>query len=242
MGNITASEALRLEASEPNPQTLVGTYIASQAAVAAEAYDSSVPENLFDGKDAMWGPRRGSLDIYDDFPATRLAYFQNIGVAADRIFNFFNPLDYATGMPWRMNQRMKPDQGYDWEDPWGANNAGFYRLNWLGGPSTLLDLNIARDRYEAFAFAAEPRSYALGDTFVDENAWGQGGAFAKTNRIKPGTDYSQVDLQRLNPDRLDDPINFTKREWDHSAQFNGTYMIRRHYWNLLLKRMGILQD
>jgi hypothetical protein len=84
---------------------------------------------------------------------------------------------------------------------------------------TTFDLNVASDRHEVFAYAAEPWSDALGTTTLDTNA---GGAFGAT----PG---SQLNLHTFDPQTSENPINFGERQWDHSAEFNGTNAVRRYY-------------
>ena len=82
-----------------------------------------------------------------------------------------------------------------------------------------MNLAFAPDRYETFAYASQPRSYALGAQSVS-------GVFRATPN-------SQVNMK--------DNFNFTDAQWDHSAQFNGTVMARRDYWSELLIRMGMRQ-
>ena len=220
MGNIVASEALRLEATSPNPQKLVHTYVASQAAVPAEAYDSSVPHNLRDS--SALAPRFLPDDQktdYANFRGTGKAYFADLGNAADQLVNFFNPQDYATNgsKSWPMNQATKPDLGYDELDDGRYVRDGFLS-------TTFLNLANPQQRYEAFSFAGEPQSKALG---AQPNV---GGPFLGSDGKR-----RQLDLST----ELGLGANFTQRQWDHSAQFNGTNMVRWHYWDALLKAFGL---
>lgn len=92
-------------------------------------------------------------------------------------------------------------------------------------PSTFILLGaLSFDRYETFAFAVRPNSKALGATP------GVGG---------PLDTAAEVNLNQLS--LLGAPVadNFIDHEWDHSAQFNGTNMDRKYYWNLLMKAFGI---
>lgn len=87
-----------------------------------------------------------------------------------------------------------------------------------------LNLAFAPDHYEAFAFAAVPKSLSLGAT---------------TGVNGPFDTAAEVDLNKLS--LLGAPVadNFIDHEWDHSAEFNGTNMDRKYYWNLLMKAFGI---
>jgi len=211
MGNIVVSEALRLEAISPNPTKLVHTYVASQAALPAEAFDptTSTP---------------GFLDAYSDFGMSRpqLPYFGSDGAAAGRLVNFFNPTDYALTdwKVWPMNNSTKPDSGYV-EGP-----ARVYSRSSFGGlVSRTLDLSFARDRYEAFAFAAQAHSKTLG---------------AQSGVSGPFTTSAQVDLSALSRLIAAPPagVDLTHDQYDHSGEFNGTNMLRKYYWNLLMKTFG----
>ena len=210
MGNIVASEALRQEAMAPVSTKIVNAYVASQAAFAAEAFDPIAPKDLFTLPQAPT-----TFDIYDKFPPTGAAYFSSISQAAGHLYNFFNPSDYAlsNAFTWRENQRLKPDNGYEGS----PLNPVFYRLSDdTSGAPTPLNLNYPPDAYEAFAYAAEPRSGALGATGVS-------GVFG-------GTPGSQVNLKAA--------FSFSDAKWDHDAQFNGTLMQRRGYWRKMMSVFG----
>ena len=215
MGNIVASEALRLEATSPHPQKLVHVYVASQAAVPADAYD----------------PTKASYaDYFSNFaPGTaHPQYFASIGSVADHLVNFFNPKDYATNSTttWWANQYTKPDDGYSivWaRQPDGTDVIAGYKVILSGH---VLNPALALERYEAFAFAATPTSLALGAT---PNV---GGPFLPTAEV----DFTHLSQLITNPPP---GVDFTANQWDHSAQFNGTNMLRKYYWNLLMKAFGL---
>ena len=90
---------------------------------------------------------------------------------------------------------------------------------WHSRLSPFARLGFDPDRYETFAYASESRTRALGAQSVS-------GVFA-------GTLNSQVNMN--------EQFGFTRAQWDHSAQFNGTNMVRRLYWNEILVRMGLKQ-
>ncbi|HLL89591.1 MAG TPA: Calx-beta domain-containing protein, partial [Tepidisphaeraceae bacterium] len=183
MGNVVASEALRLEAMSASPQHIVKTYVASQAATVASAYDPNVMANSDNHLHAAYGYdawpkdlRSDTPDIYTNFPATGKAYFENIGSAAEKSYNFFNPNDGAVGQPevWPANQALKPDfdffdnLSYGYDTP---TNRFFERRQVRDSWGTIIDvqytyLNLAfgPDAHTAFSFAAEAKSKGLGVT------------------------------------------------------------------------------
>ncbi len=178
---------------------------------------------LFSGGLELFGPTTD--DIYDAFPPTGRAYFADINRAAGSLHNFFNSDDYAVnaGKTWRWVQALKPHgdeykfTGYSYDQETGAHwsPGDFVRKS----DGHILNLAFAPDRYETLAYAAEPRSLALGAQSV-------AGVFGSTPA-------SQVDLSAI-------PFGFTEAQWDHSAQFNGSNMVRRTYWAELLRRFGVM--
>jgi hypothetical protein len=94
-------------------------------------------------------------------------------------------------------------------------------------PLTTVDtfLNIATDRYEIMAFAAEARSKALGVLSI-------GAAF-----------HENVNLADANngiwpPDTQDaPPLEYSRHKW-HSAPFRMTNMRQHGYWQALLGLRG----
>ncbi len=215
MGNIVASNALKLEADSAHPQMLVNAYVASQAAIAAGAYApilANAPKPI--------------PDLYGNFPTPTgpKPYFFNIDTVASHLYNFFNPRDYATEKgvaTWRLNQSSKPDTGYVYapDDPFRPQAGGtFTRTNVFSiAPPVRLNLNIKTDLYEAFSFAVPAQTSALGAQ-ADV-----GGPF-----MDKGGTLNQVDLSQGH-------YGFTKTPWDHSAQFMGDNAQRRYYWNTLMK-------
>lgn len=84
----------------------------------------------------------------------------------------------------------------------------------------VFNLNIPSDRYEVFSHIFEARSWALG---------------AQPNVKGPFSENGVPHQVRLDAG----PYAFTNHQWDHSAQFNGTNMARRYYWNQLMQVFGI---
>ena len=139
LGNVVVSEALRLGAETGRSQ-LVHTYIATQAAVAASAYDPTV------------GP---APDVYSRYPVGREYYFSRLGRVAENIVNFINEDDFALGF-WRLNNGLKPERilGYRYN----SRSEQFFRNSML--------LRFPDNRYEIFSFAARSSSDPLGATQV----------------------------------------------------------------------------
>ena len=195
-GNVVMGEALRQ--AGPN-SALVSTYIASQAAIPAHCYDASQPDrngptaftpttpNVYARywtsiQDAHLPETWGSLS--PSYLAT--TYVQG---AADKFVNFYNPQDWAlTGngvLPladdgsqpgWLANQRLKPDNGYDYVSYIGFRDSPLFSFN----PKQYA---FPDDRFTIFAYCAEARSLALGSTST-------GGVFAGSEVNLFGAPYN----------------------------------------------------
>ncbi len=220
MGNVVAGEALRLAGSNQ----IVRTYIATQGAIPAHVYDSTVT-NLIDythsnPKSPLGAPGHPKTpNIYGD----RLA---GNSAAVGRRVNFFNFNDYALSPDaWCYDQELKPDTfvgGYyiysgSTNDPPPWNNFQFVFFS--GDPTTSLDIvNNLQQRYEALAYAANPYSKALGSTP------GVGGFI------------QSIDLQTIWPPD-ESGHNYADHYW-HSAEFRGDYWQQETYWGELLGSDG----
>ena len=79
MGNIVASEALRLEATSPTPRKIVSTYVLSQAASVAHAYDAAAP---------ITRTSADTPEVYASYPGTGRPYFADINLAAELVAKF----------------------------------------------------------------------------------------------------------------------------------------------------------
>jgi hypothetical protein len=231
MGNIVASEALR----QAGTTKVVHTYVASQAATVAGAYSADAPQVLFQ-EGHLPGNDQGWPDIYGSFPGTGAPapYFGTINAATDVIYNFYNPLDYATStgkkqvgwtsaqylyLTWRGNQSLKPDRPVHGRWYTYQYNHGRWEFGRFAGqtwqPDGFLNLANPVDRYEAFSYAAQPRTLALG---------AQGGLH--------GAITGSVNLS-------DGPYQFSDAPWDHSAEFLNTNAVRQSYWDAMLTKFGV---
>ena len=244
LGNIVASEALRLEAISPGHHAIVHTYVASQAAVSAAAYDpnvASAPQNLLPTLAAhqLINP---TPDIYTNFPVTNKAYFEQIGLATDKAYNFYNPEDGAVAAPavWPGNQTLKPGLAistgvpnltYAYNAATGIFSEALTNYTYAqifgsapsSGPIWVKNLSLA-NQYDAYAVM----SFAAG-------SWTKGlGALG-------GVKYSFTTAGEVNLQKdFSDPTNlFTDSRDDHSGQFNLDNPQRKMYWNVLMKRFGL---
>jgi hypothetical protein len=220
MGNVVASEALRLAGTT----NLVNTYVASQAALPAEMYDPTVLDYSF--YYPPWVLANVTPDIDQKWFAT------NNGNAAGQIISFYNTNDYALARGrWQLDQLLKPDQlvltgGAIWDYGYSGNVDDpppwnhFYKEESDG--LDLTNFNIVTNllnRYEVMALAAQPYTTALGATpgvnnvFLDVNLDRVG-----NNAIWPGDPTGQ---------------NYVEHFW-HSAQFRGDYWQQQGYWIELL--------
>ncbi|MEI6197101.1 MAG: hypothetical protein WCS42_22525, partial [Verrucomicrobiota bacterium] len=237
MGNVVAGEALRLAGTNQ----LVNTYIASQGAISAHTYDTSVttpyllPFSYRYPSGPLWAA--GTLNHGPNTPDIYVNWLAGNSGAVGRRINFYNENDFALATPrWGFDQITKPDlspgsylywfdgtpydavasytQGSsDDNPPWDH----FFKGTSSGGaPLEIASLN---NRYEIFAYAAESRSTALGAT--------------------PGIAgfFQNVDLTRtINPIwPSPDPLNndYRSHYW-HSGQFRGDAAWQWGYWQNLL--------
>ncbi|HEV2209092.1 MAG TPA: alpha/beta hydrolase [Verrucomicrobiae bacterium] len=228
MGNVVAGGSLRHEGSHQ----VVNTYVATQAAMPAHLFDASVTNTIFN---ASTGDPK-TPNIYAD-------YFASVaGDAADRVINFYNTNDYAlqTGR-WELGQALKPDQSIT---VFGANYS-FAGYPYTGSASytpgsvddtppwlyfvkdtysgrKVFDLNLLPDRYEVMAYAAQPRSTALGRT---------GGVL---NNVSLSVDLGRAANPRIWLPDTQSPSTPYGEHFYHSAEFRGDYWQQVGYWSELL--------
>ena len=224
MGNVVASEALRL-AAQANTGQIVKTYIASQGAISAHGYDSTVtspyllpftykyPSGALSGLGTKnYGPY--APDIY----VNRMT--NNVYAVGERI-NFYNVNDFALAMPrWGFDSILRPNHysgGYNFYNgsvndaaPWNNFEFVFYGDT----PTTYFNIvSSLSDRYQVLAYAAPSYSTPLGAT--------------------PGiANFANLNLSEV---WLPDPTgnNYSAHFW-HSAEFRGDCWQEWGYWNTLL--------
>lgn len=223
MGNVVTGGALRLAGNNQ----IVNTYIASQAAVPAHDYDETITTPYL-------------LQFTYTYPSGALSYLgsQNYGPSTPNIYgnwlttnsaavgrriNFYNTNDFALAAPrWCFDQITKPDyippNNYYYysgslTDPAPWNH--FYDSPILGGDGVLVDIvTNLNNRYTIMAYAAEPRSTALGATPSVGNLTGNLNLISVWPTDETGGDYTE--------------------HFYHSAQFRGDCWQEWNYWNTLL--------
>ena len=223
MGNVVAGEALRLVGTNQ----LVNTYVASQGAVSAQVYDSTVaaPYLLEFNYQYPSGPLSagGARNYGPSTPNIYLNWLAGNSGGVGRRINFYNENDFALAAPrWGFDQITKPDvlpsgwYGYNGTtndaSPWNH----FFKF--AGGNTISLDIvNNMANRYDVMAYAAESRSTALGATPGITN-------FVPVN-------LSSIWLPDVNPAFQNNPYG---EHFYHSAQFRGSYWEQEGYWGALL--------
>ena len=212
MGNVVASEALRLKGLNPSRPPVLDSYVASQAATVAHAYDAVNPETVESDFTT------DTPEVYAHYPLTGLPYFRGMtnavrkvaGVAA--IWNFHNKDDYAL-TKWLINQDTKPDNGWQYLRP----SQEWRRTLDSGEP--LLNLQFPQNTYDIYAHMAEARSRALGAA--------ERGGYSVQGQIG-----FKINLNGV-------PFSYSANDYEHSAQFRSTILQRRTYWSQLLNSFGI---
>ena len=222
MGNVVTGEALRIAGQAG--QSLVNTYVATQAALPGHCYDSTLSGgNLLGfGPGGIYGPT--TPNIYNNWMVpTHLAMSSKA--------NFYNVDDYALSF-WQLDQELKPDirvytYGYSGFDITTVND-DFEKF--LIYPFTIpLHLGNASgvlDRYEIMAYASEPRSVALGGISSSVAGFATSVNMATTS-IWPSDTFDQTHGGA-----------YSAHIW-HSAEFLFTNADMEKYWNFLLSEYGI---
>ena len=206
MGNIVASEGLRLAGKEFNTP-LVQSYIASQAASVANAYDAVNPEVV---------RTSSKSEIYAHFPrnSTNQPYFTGMkkAVQGTNIVNFNNRIDFALNstLAWPVNQFTKPDWGWRYQlVPTNSVNTNGSYTYWDTN-RVQLHLEHIDQAHTIFSYIAMAWSKALGC------------AEDPTHHVR-GEVGGAVNLN-------DPPFNYGNNTYEHSAEFNSINMNRRTYW------------
>jgi len=152
MGNIVASEALRINSEKPSPSPLVARYVASQAASVAHAYDATV-------KLVNWRLITQTPEVYAAYPPTGGPYFAEINQSAKFVLHFYNSEDHALSA-WGLNQALKPHNSFDYE----FVGLRFKKKCWTYDPIGFgfYILDFPQHKYMIYSYAAEARSLGLG--------------------------------------------------------------------------------
>jgi hypothetical protein len=149
MGNVVVGEALRLAGTN----MIVNTYVASQAAISARAYDNTVPADATNSYPHLSTPDTEGHYYTNGAPS----YFNGIGGAVNFV-DYYNAADWAFGK-WITDQSYKPDNSYYYETPSSSHPSGYYQQF---GINPYRNLAFGTDTYEIFAEAVPSYSFALG--------------------------------------------------------------------------------
>jgi len=280
LGNVVVSEALREDLAQQDSTLtasgepvqdwkytpLLNTYVASQAAMPADAYD----ENQAGTFATTYGPlltipQSSTPNVYVNSGLAQsgtIPYFFGINQVATEMFNFFNPGDAALTniKAWPLDQATKPDvdvpsativpvpggnvltaPNYYYEYGYDASAGTFYRqifnlsglnvqtgeITYSAGATITLSLSNQSDFWAIMSYAAEIYSTALGAT---------------ANVAGPFNANYQVNLSQLaQANNLPTTAaSFSTNTYDHSGQFYHDNMTEQYYWNLAMKRFGLL--
>ena len=233
-GNVVAGEALRLLPLSDKIQT----YIASQAAISCDCYNSNAPE---------YKSSHDNPNVIGVFPGWNGSkpYLEAAKDKAENKYSFNNKDDYAlVSVPfgsWENNNSMKPDMGFSYEGSkttydengsppskffvWSQTDANgvvhydedgniIYQKDIKHFPNAGSNCEVQDvvDTHLIFSFIAESWATALG-----------------VNGVNGFTSY---DLQLL---------GFNNRHYSHSRQFRSDITKERHYWEQVLVKCGIIQ-
>ncbi len=216
MGNVVTGEALKKYAGSKN----IHTYVATQAAISANAYDSNA-----DHVDIPWLSDLDTPNLYGywhsgNTNSTNTTYLfantQKVNNAS--MFNYYNRKDWALDK-WEWNNGQKPDgefPGYRFHYNGATTNYDethdeFYRYYGRFGKKTLSVTNQLQ-RYQIFAYCLESRSKALGQR---TNA-----SFTKNWNLETEMGYHGV-------------------HYFHSKQWRSNIVDEKKYYKQLIKDCGL---
>jgi len=235
MGNVVVSEALK---AHPAGNLLINRYIASQSAEVAHCYDQNATTNSVTSSipDLYRYNPPGSRFVEDQLETTGDNYHKGISSrVVNKFINFANLSDHALDI-WDKNQLLKPDDSwwpsdttfsyepigtYEFIPPDNFNlhlkitDHYFEDPPGITGENQKHEIFWPADGFTLLAHVIPARSRATGATS------GMGGEFD-----------SEVDLHQ-------EPYLFGDGKYDHSAQFQSTFMKRRSYYHQLLLRFDL---
>lgn len=230
MGNVVASQAMRIEAIKSEPQEIIHSFAACQSASVAFAYDADNPRTMTADYIVTHPSTTGGTawiedttvespeipEVYGHFPPNHpetKEYFTDIDeVVSGNIANVHNWSDSALAA-WMVNQWQKPDNG------WGYGGLFYYEKWWRQDLNGRQVLSLYSDAPEVFAHIAEAKSPALGAS-VEE------GGFSTQKAIKQNLDTMTA---------FSEEQKFEGDDEDHSAQFRSINMRRWEFWDRLLR-------
>ncbi len=232
MGNEVVGEAFR-EYVQANPggSPLVETYIASQAAVSADAYgDPSTTEGFIQDGPFLF-------QHWPDGLANQPGYYAGNGPAASNWVNFYNPVDYALSA-WSWNNYLNKPQKLDssvWEYDYAAipdanmpsgydyvryvTTWVFIQINGVPIPVPLVDnVGAVTNPFEILAFVSQSHAGPVGAQYMTS--------------IPGGVKWNE------NFDLNDKPYYVGDTRPEHSFQFEFSIARTWSYWEEVDKQLG----
>jgi hypothetical protein len=202
-GNVVAGEALRLASGQ-----VVQTYIATQAAVPGDCYQSGLREYF---------SSYSTPNVFLNYPPTNAPYLAGISGKAGARFSYYNTEDYALHSAWigswEWNNQYRPDDYYWYEGPRDTYDTSAQptpSLFYHDESPTPRNMVFTNDTYEIFARAAEARGSALG---------------VQTEM----NDFETFDLSSFGYDRI---------HYSHSRQFRSNIIDENAYWERVKRNCG----
>ncbi|MDP9175898.1 MAG: alpha/beta hydrolase [Planctomycetota bacterium] len=244
MGNIVVSEALR-EGAAAHMSQLVNTYIATQAAVPSSAYDSFKAGTFAQQYPLLTAAGGNTPDLWLNSPLAtgpiNSPYFGSIHSVTGEMYNFYNVQDYALtqSFTWPGDQISKPDsssiQRYSYAYTPTLGGGGFY-TEYTPNGSIVLNPANQKSLWHILSYITAMNTYAplqIGNP----GATGSTALGATPHVGGPFNSLGEVDLQDNNipkPSRLND------QHYDHNGEFYHDNPTEQFYWNLVMKRFGLL--
>jgi pimeloyl-ACP methyl ester carboxylesterase len=237
MGNIVASEAIRLGMRVDN-------YALMQAAVPSACYDDDERTRHTEPESIKFELLNINLQVYNfwnkqtpdddpDLETRKLAYrgrFKNIGQNTN-LTSFFLPGDYATFIPWQVNNDLTKPEGilatsfaYERNNPSGEKLFKYHtEVDSHGGipfDVKVVDYYLENSYYEAMAYACSTWGKALG-----------------AQNVARGSIDNEVNLSELRfalPGETDPGFGD-----EHSGQFNANIQYLKAFYDRLLEAFDL---
>jgi hypothetical protein len=251
MGNVVASQALRIEALKEGPRELLRNYAACQAASVASAYDSEKPRvmdseyirnhpgiNFSNGTELLF--ELSSLtsdeipDLYGEYPVERgdngkVEYFYGIDeVVSHGIINVHNWLDDALAA-WMIGQWQKPDSEDLGSTYWGYSKRGVIsgpHVPWRG--PKLLNGGYRLEGRE-LDFDSQEDTFEIFAHIAEAKSPALGASVNGDNRTAGVISWNLDTSAEFSRSQ-----RFTGAGEDHSAQFRSINMERWQFWQSFL--------
>jgi hypothetical protein len=204
-GNIITGEAIRR-----SPNNILHTYIATQAAISGDCYQSGLKPYF---------TSYTTPNVRANYPQTGEPYLTGIDKKVGKRFNYYNIGDYALRtmslFSWEANNKMRPDIDYWYTE--GDNDIDTYKpdlgdrfyyaiVPYINERSLLFPANT----FEIFSYDAEARASAIG--------------------VLPSMDkgiFTSFNLRNA-------PLRYDNQHYSHSRQFRSNIVAEWQYWSKVI--------